>query len=745
MFPTGRKNEVTGFTKRYLPAHKIAAGGTRQLRPQTNNTHRQLQTVEPLIDTTPITGILADLQPITLRLVSKTALEALWDKLVSQYHYLGYQKLLGHRLKYLVFSRNRPVAALSWSAPALKIRTRDCFIGWSAEQRKNNLNRIANNSRFLILPWVQVPNLASHVLSLNIGQLNNDWQQHFHITLLLLETFVDPRYFKAISYKASNWCFVGQTQGSGKLRQGYVYHGAAKEVYVYVLNPEFRKIIDCKQKPCDLFHRPPQTLQKVEELKMLLKQSQWHPELTPEMQLTEQDVNAMADKLVEFHKQFHDCYGRLEHQRLGMAYLSGLMSNAKAKSVEPIALEFLNKHSVRSLQRFMKDYCWDHEGMQHAHQRMLSESVSDPNGMINTDSSEFVKKGKESVGVARQYCGSLGKTDNCQSGVFVGYASEKGYGLLTSRLYMPKIWFSQEYEQRRKYNLVPEDLSFKTKPQIALDLITQIVQTNLFPAKWIGCDATFGSDQSFLDALPEHMYYFADIRSTTNVFLEKPKTGVPAYKGTGPRPKKTRLLPGQPQPQAVAALAASKRLNWRNVVLAEGSKGPIVAQATCIRVYISTDNLPADNPVWLFIRRKSDGQLKFSISNAPENTPFEELCRASTLRWPIEQCFKEGKDQIGMDHYEHRSWPAWHRHMIFVFLALNLFLRLRIKFKKKTPCLTLAQARRLLTTMLPLKSINHEYALEIVKYHTQRNYIAYVSHRKKALRLAKFLNIQVSL
>lgn len=684
MFQTGRMKEVTGFAKRDMPVQKLTAGGTRLLRPLTSNTRKHLKTVEPSIDTTPITGVLADLQPITLRLVSKTALEALWDKLVSQYHYLGYQKLLGRRLKYLVLSRNRPVAALSWSAPALKIRTRDCFIGWSAGQRRNNLNRIANNSRFLILPWVQVPNLASYVLSHNIRQLNSDWEQHFDTTLLLLETFVDPRYFKASSYKAANWCFVGQTQGSGKLRQGYVYHGAPKEVYVYVLNPAFRKIIDCKQKPCDLFHRPPQTLHKVEELQMILKQSQWHPELTPEMQLTQQDVNAMADALVRFHEQFQDCYGRLEHPRLGLAYLSGLISNAKAKSVEPIALEFLDKHSVRSLQRFMKDYGWDHDGMQRAHQRMLSESAGDPEGMLNTDSSEFVKKGKESVGVARQYCGSLGKTENCQSGVFVGYASEKGYGLLTSRLYMPKIWFSKEYEDRRKSNRVPEDLRFKTKPQIALDLITQIVQTNLFPAKWIGCDATFGSDQQFLDTLPEHLYYFADIRSTTHVFLKKPKTAVPAYKGIGPRPKKPRLLPGQPQPQTVAALAASKHLRWRSVVLAEGSKGPIVAQAACMRVYISTDNLPADNPVWLFIRRKSDGQLKFSISNAPECTPFEQLCRASTLRWPIEQCFKEGKDQIGMDHYEHRSWPAWHRHMIFVFLALSLFLRLRIKFKKNS-------------------------------------------------------------
>jgi len=112
--------------------------------------------------------------------------------------------------------------------------------------------------------------------------------------------------------------------------------------------------------------------------------------------------------------------------------------------------------------------------MENRHLTLLSESVSCPSGMINTDSSEFLKKGKESVGVLRQYCGEAGKTDNCQSGVFVGYSSKKGYGLLTSQLYMLKTWFSKEYDERRQFNLVPADLEFQTKPQIALALINKI-------------------------------------------------------------------------------------------------------------------------------------------------------------------------------------------------------------------------------------------------------------------------------
>ena len=175
-------------------------------------------------------GSLKSLRPITLELVSGSDLEPVWDYLVKQYHYLGYQKLLGHRLKYLALVGEHPVAALSWSAAALKIGVRDRFIGWSGEQRKSFLDRIANNSRFLIFPWVLVPHLASHVLSLNIRRLARDWEQQFHHPLWLLETFVDPSRFKGTSYKAANWKCIGHTQGYGKDGPGYVHHGSLKEV-----------------------------------------------------------------------------------------------------------------------------------------------------------------------------------------------------------------------------------------------------------------------------------------------------------------------------------------------------------------------------------------------------------------------------------------------------------------------------------------------------------------------------------
>jgi SRSO17 transposase len=342
---------------------------------------------------------------------------------------------------------------------------------------------------------------------------------------------------------------------------------------------------------------------------------------------------------------------------------------------------------------FMKNYRWDHQGMPRAHQSMLAQMIGRPDGMLTVDSCEFPKKGKESVGVARQYCGPLGKVENCQSGVFVGYSSDNGYGLLNGQLYMPESWFCKEQQQRRKANLVPEDLVFKTKLQIAAELIGQVMATGDFPTRWIGCDATFGSDIDFLNALPPDLYYFADIRCDTQVFTKRPKIGLPPYKGRGRRPRKLKVLAGQPKAKSVSEVAESKRISWKSVIVSEGAKGPIVAKVARIQIYLARDGLPAGARQWLFLRKNADGQIKYAICNAPKQTPLAELIKASTMRWPIEQCFQEGKSQLGMDCYEHRSWPAWHRHMIYVLLALHFLLRLRLKFKKNSIADTAASSQ----------------------------------------------------
>jgi len=632
------------------------------------------------LDTSPIHGAVHTVPPITVEVASHAPLEPLWDRLVRGYHYLGYQKLLGHRLKYLALLEGRPVAALSFSAPARVLRVRDRWIGWTAAQRKAHLDRIVNNSRFLILPWVAVKNLASHVLAHTLARLPEDWAARFGTRPWLVETFVNPARFHGTCYRAANWQGLGQTFGSGKHGPGYVHHGARKEVYTYVLEPRFRHLIGCAQQSSCPSHRPPPSLAKVEDLHMILRHAGWHPDLVPAVALTEADCVALADELVAFHAQFQVAFGRIEHRRLGLAYLSGLLSNNPAKSVEPIALTFLDEDAVRPLQRFMKSYRWDEAAMAATHQALLAETLAAPDGMLTVDSCEFPKKGTESVGVARQYCGARGKVENCQSGVFVGYTSDKGYGLVASRLYMPERWFAAAYRERREYNHVPADLGFQTKPQIARVLLDRLAQTQRFPATWLGCDAVFGSDWAFLDGLPPGTCYFASVRANTLVFRTQPRVHVPRYRGRGRKPSTPRVTCGRAIP--VSQLAQSRTCPWTPVVLAEGAKGPIRAEVAALRVYPSRDGLPTPDPIWLFLRRLEDGQLKYAFSNAPADTPLAALCHAATLRWPIEQCFQDGKSQVGMDQYEHRSWPAWHRHMLYVFLALHFLLRLRLRFKK---------------------------------------------------------------
>jgi len=632
------------------------------------------------LDTSPLCGELQAWPPLTVQVASQSPLEPLWDHLVRRYHYLGYQKLLGHRLKVLAFLQDRPVAALSFSAPARVLRVRDRWIGWSAAQRHAHLDRVVNNSRFLILPWVQIKNLASHVLARTLARLPQEWEARFGTRLWLVETFVDPARFRGTCYRAANWQSLGQTFGSGKRGTGYVYHGVCKEVYAYVLAPRFRHWLGCRPQPYCPSHRPPPSLAKGEDLHMILRHTGWHPDLVPGMTLTEAEIAGLADELVQFHAQFHACFGRIEHRRLGLAYLSGLLSTQAAKSVEPIALAFLDADAVRPLQRFLKSYGWDDAAMAATHQALLAETLAAPDAMLTVDSCEFPKKGTESVGVARQYCGARGKVDTCQSGVFVGYTSAQGYGLVTSRLYLPARWFADDHAQRRKDTWVPTGLAFQTKPQIAQVLLAQIAQTQQFPAAWLGCDAVFGSDWAFLDAVPPGMAYFASVRANTPVFRTPPRVHVPRYRGRGRKPTTPRVTRGRVQ--TVAALAQSPACAWTPVVLAEGAKGPIRAEVACLRVTPAVGGLPRATPVWLFLRRLEDGQIKYAFSNAPAATPLAALCRAATLRWPIEQCFQDGKSQVGMDHYEHRSWPAWHRHMLYVFLALHFLLRLRHQFKK---------------------------------------------------------------
>lgn len=196
-----------------------------------------------LIDITPIRGSLSQLQPLGIQPVRRTPEEALFNSLMEQYHYLGYEQPVGEHLKYVAWAQGRPIACLAWSSAPRHLGSRDRFIGWSAEARRRNLRFLAYNTRFLILPWVEVPHLASHLLARVAKQLSQDWERLYHHPLYFVETFVDPERFRGTCYRAANWILLGRTTGRGKDDQTNCVNRSIKQVLGYALTPHFRELL----------------------------------------------------------------------------------------------------------------------------------------------------------------------------------------------------------------------------------------------------------------------------------------------------------------------------------------------------------------------------------------------------------------------------------------------------------------------------------------------------------------------
>lgn len=196
-----------------------------------------------LIDTSPVAGQLADVQPLEFEQVRRSGDEPLFNSLLEEHHYLGYEQPVGEHLKYLVWAQGRPLACLAWSSAPRHLGSRDRYIGWSGEARRRNIRFIAYNTRFLILPWVKVPNLASYILSRMAGRLSADWERIYGHPIYFVETFVDPERFRGTCYRAANWVLLGRTTGRGKDDQTNRPNRPIKEVLGYPLTRRFRQLL----------------------------------------------------------------------------------------------------------------------------------------------------------------------------------------------------------------------------------------------------------------------------------------------------------------------------------------------------------------------------------------------------------------------------------------------------------------------------------------------------------------------
>jgi len=446
------------------------------------------------------------------------------------------------------------------------------------------------------------------------------------------------------------------------------------------------------------------------------------------------ELRAAAARLQRLHGRFAPCFGRHECQEHSLGYLRGLLLAEGRKSVEPMALVFggpsqlkpeIKQSNVLAWQRFLTVSPWEAQAVQREIQAVFNEEFVPTAGQwaIGTvgviDGSGFVKHGSESVGVKRQWCGRVGKKENCQVGVFLLGVTPAGTALLDHQLYLPKEW--SEDPARRKKTRVPAEIAFQTKPEIAAMLVAR----STVGFDWVTADEEFGRDGAFLDALEERKQrYLLEIPCDTTVWTDKP----------------LRQTPDEFVRQVRRLAAALPARAWHLIKLREGAKGPLAFEFARLRVW-SVRHRHAGPPLWLLIRRSLERvpEVKYYFSNAAPDTPLDVMALVTGARCRVEEFFEDAKGQLGMAQYEARSWTSWHHHMSLVALAHLFVTQTRRDLKHNVPDLTLDMAMRLLRAALPRPHLSLKDAEDLVEYYRVHNRQAKDSHRKRWL--AKHLKI----
>lgn len=437
------------------------------------------------------------------------------------------------------------------------------------------------------------------------------------------------------------------------------------------------------------------------------------------------ELRAAAERLQRLHGRFAPLFGRRECQEHSLGYLRGLLLAEGRKSVEPMALVFgrpsadqakIGQRVALAWQRFLTVSPWEAQAMQQEIQAVFQEEFVPrarewPIGTVGViDGSGFVKHGTQSVGVQRQWCGRLGKKENCQVGVFLLGVTPAGPALLDHQLYLPETWAADA--ARREKAHVPETITFQTKPQIAAALIAR----SSVAFDWIIADEEFGRDGDFLDALeggPQR--YLLEVPANTTVWADKPLRETP-----------DELV--WPVSQLAQTLPVKA---WRVIELRAGAKGPLVFEFARLRVWC-VRHRHAGPKVWLLIRRSLEAvpEVKYYVSNAAADVTLETMALVTGSRWRVEEFFEDAKGQLGMAQYEARSWRSWHHHMSLVALAHLYVVQTRRDLNRQIPELTLDMAMRLLRAALPRPQLTLQEAGDLVDYYRARNDQAAASHRK---------------
>jgi len=395
------------------------------------------------------------------------------------------------------------------------------------------------------------------------------------------------------------------------------------------------------------------------------------PELTP----------AVLDRLRAYAAGFADDFPQVKPAKWAGVYLEGLLLDGDRKSIEPLSRRvtlpdgLTSKDPEQALQQFVNQSPWDDQAVLRRYRGHLAGTFASPDGIFLFDDVSFPKQGTHSVGVQRQYCGALGKKANCQVAVSVHYVGPKGHYPLDVRLYLPDSWVGDP--TRLDKAGVPEDRrASRTKPQIALDLLDRVRAEGL-PGRTVVADAGYGVSGDFRDGLDQRgLTYVVGITADFVVFTDRPRWVDPVGSGPGRPRTRPRLATDAPRPVAVGALAG--RVRRRKVTWREGTKGALAGRFAWVRVWPgqgwSTGACAGAGPVWLLIEEQADGQLKYAFSNLPAGTACLRAVRLWKSRWPVEQGYQQLKEELGLDHFEGRSWRGFHHHVAMTLLAYGFLL-----------------------------------------------------------------------
>jgi SRSO17 transposase len=405
------------------------------------------------------------------------------------------------------------------------------------------------------------------------------------------------------------------------------------------------------------------------------------PDLDPEV----------LERLHAYAREYRSLFQRIDQYLHGRTYLHGLLLDGERKSIEPLSRR-VPGGDEQALQQFVNQSPWDAGLVLRAYRGRMAAAFADGDGLIVVDDTSFPKQGKHSVGVARQYCGALGKAANCQVAVSLHYAGREGDYPLALRLFLPEAW-TADSERLDRARVPAGERAAKAKWQVALDLLDTVREEGL-PHALVVADAGYGAGGEFragLEARRER--YIVGLLGEELVFSEPPRWVVRAPRPRGRPPTRAHLAAGAPRPLAAKALA--ERLERTAVRWRQGTKGWLEAEFAWVRVWVGhrwERGVPADAipdaeeaARWLLVEWRKDGTVKYALSNLPPEATLAQAVPPWKERWQVERGYLQLKDELGLDHFEGRSWNGFHHHAALTFLAYGFLALERRRAEAEPP------------------------------------------------------------